>query len=336
MTRKVIGIGETVLDIIFKGQQPVAAVPGGSTFNAIVSLARSGADCTFITETGDDRIGDMVTRFLRDNAVSTDHIRLETGMRSPVSLAFLDDKGDADYLFYHVGTPDRYGITYPDIQRDDIVLISSFYAVNPTVRPLVTGLLDLARERGAIIYYDVNFRPAHRDHVMRITPNLIENLEYADIVRGSREDFQLLYKIDDADHVYDAEVSFYCKKFIYTCGEQPVVLRGDGGLRRTYDATLSHVVSTIGAGDSFNAGIIYGLLYEGVTRNDIDRGLSPTQWDTIVKSGQAFATDCCHDIYNYVSTDFGREQAHLLHERLEANAADGSTDSPSLATDPHP
>ena len=40
--RKVIGIGETILDIIFRGDQPSAAVPGGSVFNGIVSLARMG------------------------------------------------------------------------------------------------------------------------------------------------------------------------------------------------------------------------------------------------------------------------------------------------------
>ena len=40
--RKVIGIGETILDIIFRGGQPTAAVPGGSVFNGIVSLGRIG------------------------------------------------------------------------------------------------------------------------------------------------------------------------------------------------------------------------------------------------------------------------------------------------------
>ena len=55
--RKVIGIGETVLDIIFKDGKPTEAVPGGSTFNGIVSLGRAGVDVTFLTETGDDRVG---------------------------------------------------------------------------------------------------------------------------------------------------------------------------------------------------------------------------------------------------------------------------------------
>lgn len=42
--RKVIGIGETILDIIFEGNQPSAAVPGGSVFNGIVSLGRAGVN----------------------------------------------------------------------------------------------------------------------------------------------------------------------------------------------------------------------------------------------------------------------------------------------------
>ena len=43
--QRVIGIGETVLDILFKDDQPQKAVPGGSTFNSIVSLGRAGVPC---------------------------------------------------------------------------------------------------------------------------------------------------------------------------------------------------------------------------------------------------------------------------------------------------
>ena len=62
--RKIIGIGETVLDIVFKDEQPIGAYPGGSTFNAIISLARAGVSCTFIGETGNDRIGRHIKSFL--------------------------------------------------------------------------------------------------------------------------------------------------------------------------------------------------------------------------------------------------------------------------------
>ncbi|MBP6273216.1 MAG: carbohydrate kinase, partial [Prevotella sp.] len=223
--RKVIGIGETVLDIIFKNEQPIGAYPGGSAFNALISLGRCGVDATFIGEAGHDRVGEHIIRFLRENGVNADHVNVFADSKSPISLAFLDERNDAEYIFYKDHPHDQLDFVYPDIQPDDIVLFSSFYAVNPVIRPQIVGLLEYARAHGAIIYYDVNYRSSHRNEVMKITPNYLENLEYADIVRGSREDFDVLYKMRDPDKIYTAEVSFYCKKFICTQGADTVELR---------------------------------------------------------------------------------------------------------------
>lgn len=301
--RKVIGIGETVLDIIFKGGQPIGAFPGGSVFNAIVSLGRAGVSTTFISETGNDRIGDQVVSFLRDNGVNADLVNRCPNGQSPVSLAFLDEHNNAEYLFYKDHPHDHVDFVYPDIQPDDIVIVGSFFAVNPAVRPQVMGLLDYAHNHGAIIYYDVNYRPAHKNDVMKITPNLIENLEFADIVRGSREDFETLYRKSDPDKVYTAEISFYCKKFVYTQGADPVVVRADGNFRREYAVPETETVSTIGAGDNFNAGIVYGLLQNRIRRSDLP-GLSETDWDAIIQSGIAFSADVCQSLGNSVSEAF--------------------------------
>ena len=93
--RKVIGIGETVLDIIFKNDRPIGAVPGGSVFNGIISLGRAGVSTTFIGEAGNDRVGRRTTDFLRANGVNADNINVYPGSKSPISLAFLDDNNDA-------------------------------------------------------------------------------------------------------------------------------------------------------------------------------------------------------------------------------------------------
>ena len=272
--RKVIGIGETVLDIIFKHDQPIGAYPGGSSFNSMISLGRCGVPTTFIGETGNDRVGEQIVRFLKDNGVNADNVNRFPDSKSPISLAFLNDQNDAEYLFYKDHPHDQLDFVFPDIQPDDIVLFGSFYAVNPVIRPQVMGLLDNARNHGAIIYYDVNFRSSHRNEVMRITPNLLENLEYADIVRGSSEDFEVLYGMTDPTKIYNAEISFYCKKFIYTNGEHPVTLRAENGFQKTYPVTKTETVSTIGAGDNFNAGFIFGLLKYGITRRHIEEGLT--------------------------------------------------------------
>ena len=289
--RKVIGIGETVLDIIFKDNKPVEAVPGGSTFNAIISLGRCGVNASFISEAGNDRVGDYIIKFLRENGVNADNVSTFPDSKSPVSLAFLNTKNDAEYIFYKDHPHDQLEFTYPDIQPDDIVIFSSYYAVNPVIRPQVLGLLDYARSHGAIIYYDVNYRPAHKDDVIRITPNLLENLDYADIVRGSNEDFTTLYKKDEADKVYNAEISFYCKQFIYTQGSQPVEVRGGKDFKKSYPVHNTNIVSTIGAGDNFNAGFIFGMLKYGITRDDLLRGLTEEQWDKAINCGLDFSAD---------------------------------------------
>lgn len=305
--RKVIGIGETMLDIIFKNGKPIEAVPGGSTFNGIVSLGRAGVKTVFVSETGNDRVGEYVRDFLRDNNVDTSAINVFQETKSPVSLAFLDKDNNADYIFYRDQKHDHMDFAYPDIQKDDIVVFGSFYAVNPALRPQVSGLLEYARQRGAIIYYDVNFRKAHQADVMKVTPNLIDNLEYADIVRGSKEDFEVLYKKDSAERVYRAETSFYCKRFIYTDGPNPVSVFSNNGFHKEYAMPKTETVSTIGAGDNFNAGFIYGMIKYGVTRDDVEQDLSEEVWDKLIATATAFSADCCKDIFNYISKEFGQQ-----------------------------
>ena len=305
--RKVIGIGETMLDIIFKNGKPIEAVPGGSTFNGIVSLGRAGVKTVFVSETGNDRVGEYVRDFLRDNNVDTSAINVFQETKSPVSLSFLDKDNNADYIFYRDQKHDHMDFAYPDIQKDDIVVFGSFYAVNPALRPQVSGLLEYARQRGAIIYYDVNFRKAHQADVMKVTPNLIDNLEYADIVRGSKEDFEVLYKKDSAERVYRAETSFYCKRFIYTDGPNPVSVFSNNGFHKEYAMPKTETVSTIGAGDNFNAGFIYGMIKYGVTRDDVEQGLSEEVWDKLIATATAFSADCCKDIFNYISKEFGQQ-----------------------------
>ena len=305
--RKVIGIGETVLDIIFKGDQPIQAVPGGSAFNSVISLGRAGVPTLFISEAGNDRVGQQVIRYLETNGVDATNVCVFPNSKSPISLAFLDDNNNAEYLFYKDHPHDQLDFVYPEIHEDDIVLFGSFFAINPVVRPQVFGFLDYARQHGAILYYDVNYRSSHKGDLMKVTPNLLENFELADIVRGSDEDFEVMYNKKDCDEVYRSEISFYTKKFIYTRGAGPVEVRADGGFSKQYPVLPTETVSTIGAGDNFNAGFVYGLIKYGVTRSDIEVGLSEEQWDKLIASAQAFSANCCKSLGNSIDAAFAAQ-----------------------------
>lgn len=314
--RKVIGIGETILDIIFKNDEPIGAVPGGSVFNGIISLGRVGLDASFISETGNDRVGKRIISFLEENHVDASKINVYPEVKSPVSLAFLNDNNDAEYIFYKDHPHDKLDFVFPDVQAEDIVMFGSFYAVNPVIRPQVYAFLDYAHQQGAILYYDVNFRASHRHELLKVTPNLLENFEYADIVRGSKEDFEVLFNKSDVDSVYRSQISFYCKNFIYTQGPEPLELRATGGISRQYPAAPTETVSTIGAGDNFNAGFVYGMVKYGITREMLETGVPEELWDQVVSEAQQFATNVCKSIHNSVDQAFADQKGRELREAL--------------------
>ena len=310
--RKVIGIGETILDIIFRDEQPVGAVPGGSMFNGLISLGRTGLNASFISETGDDRVGKHIISFMEQNHVDTSNISVYPEAKSPVSLAFLNESNDAEYIFYKDHPHDRLEFVTPDIQPNDIVMFGSFYAINPVIRPQMQAFLEYAHQKGAILYYDVNYRASHKNEVVKVTANILENFELADIIRGSSEDFEVMFNKKDADSVYRSQIDFYCKNFIYTQGGEPIEFRAKGGLAKQYAVSDTKTVSTIGAGDNFNAGFVYGMLRHNITRDDIVHGLTEQQWDALIASAQQFSASVCQSLDNYVSPQFAEQKKREL------------------------
>ena len=300
--RKVIGIGETILDILFRDGQPQAAVPGGSVYNAVISLGRMGQNVTFISETGNDRVGEMILANMRENGVDTANVNVFPEGKSPVSLAFLNERNDAEYIFYKDYPRQRLEVNMPEISSDDIIMIGSYFAITPVLRDKVKELLDRAHDAGAIIYYDVNFRSTHANEAIKLMPAIIENFEYADILRGSTEDFQNMFRQPDADKVYSDHVEFYCPNFICTDADGDVRLRTKH-VCKDYPVTPLKAVSTIGAGDNFNAGVVYGLLKYRVRRADLAE-LTEADWNAIIRCGMDFSADVCKSVSNSVSKEF--------------------------------
>ena len=301
--RKIFGIGETIYDILFRQGQPVAAVPGGSVFNGLISLGRTGLNCTFITEIGADQVGQKILAFMQQNGINTDYVSCYQGKKTAISLAFLDEKGDAHYSFYKDYPNNRLDFEMPLIQKDDIVAFGAYFALNPVLKDKVRPFLNYAKEQGAILYYDLNFRDNHAHEVDALRDTFKENFAIADIVRGSHEDFINVYGHDDCHRIYD-EISKYCPRFICTRGSNGVLVIDHGQEYRVCSHPIEPV-STIGAGDNFNAGILYGLYTGNISRENLD-SLSRQDWDRLVEYGIEFGTEVCMSTSNYVSTDFAK------------------------------
>ena len=286
---RVIGIGETVLDILFKNDQPQKAVPGGSTFNSIVSLGRAGVACAMITQTGSDHIGDMICHFLRRNGVSDEYVCRHPNTKSHITLAFLDEHNDAQYEFYKDHATDLLDLALPQVTKEDIVLFGSFFAFNPVIRPVVGKYLGEAHDAGAWLYYDVNFRKNHIPELPQIIGNIEQNMRLANVVRGSMEDFEYLYGLTSGEAIYE-RVGQYCDTLILTDGARTIRVFTPNGCE-TYPVAQIDTVSTVGAGDNFNAGYIYAKL-QGMEEQSARIGMA-----------QRWSQDVCRQIGNNISDE---------------------------------
>lgn len=302
--RRIFGFGETVLDIIFKDNKPMAAKPGGSVLNAFVSLGRLGWNPFFISEYARDNVGNLVESNLRDNGVNTDFVNRFTDGKSALAIAFLDQENNASYSFYKDFPEERLQVLPQDLGPGDIVLFGSIYASSREVRASVLRFLNQAREKGSLIVYDPNFRKAHLNELTELRPRIIENLEYADIIRGSDEDFRLVFGLEGTEDI-SRELGLGSRLLLYTMNRGGVEV----SCRKKHFSVPARTitpVSTIGAGDNFNAGILHFILENGLDAGSLG-GLEKEKLEAMAATGIEFASHVCMSYENYISREFAEE-----------------------------
>lgn len=93
--RKIIAIGESVLDTVFNAGQPVRAMVGGRIACATALLASRGWPCSMVSECCTDRVGDLIVDFLERNHVDVRSVDRFTDGATALSAIFQDDDSAA-------------------------------------------------------------------------------------------------------------------------------------------------------------------------------------------------------------------------------------------------
>lgn len=301
MKRTIYTLGETVYDILFSEGRPVAATPGGAMLNTSVSLGRLGAPVTFISEYGTDIVGNKINAFLLQNGVDISKVYRYSDVHSSLALAFLDTRKDAEYEFYKVNPSDRLDITLPALQAGDMVAFGSFYGISPDIYPRILSLVQQARENGALIYYDPNFRKPHLPQLEQLRPMLMQNFALADVVRTSDDDMQLIFGVSTPQEAWNI-LRPLCRVMIYTSSNKAAWWYS---AREVVESTPPVItpVSTVGAGDTFNAGLLYGLFKKNVHAGDLEF-LSVSKISDLMDVAMCCASEVCQVYENYISESF--------------------------------
>ncbi len=299
--RNIYAIGETLYDIIFKDGQPQAGKPGGAMLNSTVSLGRIGLPVSLISEYADDDIGRIIDKFLQGNGVGTSFIDHYKDGKTALAIAVLNEKNDASYTFYKNYPERRLEMGFPSVVKDDIILCGSIYAITHEIRSKFVQFINHAKGNGGIVLYDPNFRSAHASELDELKPLILENMKMAGIIRGSDEDFKNIFRAGSPDSAWEV-VRKYCNCMVYTASSDGVYVRTPS-FSGQFPVNKITPVSTIGAGDNFNAGMIAAIYTNGITMEELEV-MGEEKWSGIISAGVGFATDVCLSYENYISADF--------------------------------
>jgi fructokinase len=252
-------IGESLIDIVHRPDGSAQEHVGGSPANVAVGLARLGHDVTLATKIGDDQRGARIAAHLDHEGVALT-VGSIGGQPTSVATSTLDTTGAAAYTF------DLTWELSGDQRLQGLAHVHTG-SIAATLEPGASAVLStLQRARpSATISYDPNMRPSLMGDVHEVRAKMEQLIGLSDVVKASDEDIAWLY--------HEAPLPDILRLWGLLGPTLVVVTRGDKGAvigltttgdLTSVDAPSVDVVDTVGAGDSFMAGLLSGLVQAGL------------------------------------------------------------------------
>jgi fructokinase len=270
MPTKVFFCGEVVADLVEfqEGSGAFNLKLGGSQFHGAMGASRAQQaqklDCEifFVGPMSHDDFGNRFFAALENNKVNTSLIK-RVDRNSTLAIVAVRPGQENSFIFYGRDTAEQ--MTQPQElpqslpgQGDKICVFGSISTVLEPARFTWMGFAK-TQKPDALIYYDLNTRPAIAKNPERYRGIVAEWAGMADIIKASSADIGWTYPGETPQQVAARWFAEGAKMAVFTLGEQ-------GSLAITSHCNASvpseavKVKNTIGAGDNFNAGFALGLV----------------------------------------------------------------------------
>lgn len=256
---KIVSVGELLVDLTQTGADergvPIyAANPGGAPANLAVAASLSGAHAAFIGKVGDDSLGNMLINTLKSKNVDISGVIKDKLRPTTLAAVSLDSCGERSFSFYRSGCADASmsadELDYALIRSADILHFGSVsLSCEPSAAATVAAV-KAAKESGAVISYDPNYRPLLWSCESEAVAKMKEVLKFVDIVKVSEEELFIL--------TGESDIRSGARKLIESGVRLAVVTLGDdGAYYMTAESSgfekgfKTEAVDTNGAGDTF-------------------------------------------------------------------------------------
>ena len=295
--RKIIAIGESVLDTIFVNNRPQRAIVGGRVTNAAASLGDINLPVTMVSECCTDSVGDFIINFLEQHHVNTNSIDRYTDGATAFSAIFEPEHKIVNYGAY----PDeRFKVVWPRIDENDIIIFGSLYAIGNDQRERLYELVSYAAERKAIIVYLPGFQHGINFRITKVMPAILENLQISDIVIAHDKDMHEVFPGETAHENFHNHIEFYGALYFHIYNNLSITAFEQNDRKTDFDSTCT-TTNLLG----WQAGFAAGLIAE-IIRQDIDKeSLHNLDKDTmrrIAETALQWAADCAQSETNCISS----------------------------------
>ncbi len=243
-------------------------LPSGAATNFALSAARLGISTGMISRVGDDEWGEWLRAHLSDLGLSVDHVLPRPGELSTVSFCWMDRRGDKTFYFYRFpGHCDPLAAVGPDdVTPAWFDGCRCFDFTEATIRrePLrlaAFAAAELARTLGLLVVYAVNYRPSGwAGREAEFVPVQRRACSLADVVLLNADEAALLTGQPDLPAAAEFLAALGPKTVAITSGDAGSLLWHDGDAATVAPFEVE-VLYDIGAGDTYHAGLVAGLLH---------------------------------------------------------------------------
>jgi len=288
--------GEALIDFAGHGNMAFQGHCGGSPLNSAVACARLGQPTAYITQLSTDLFGEQLLQHMHANGIDT---RFVERSDDPSTVAFVERGAQTNrYAFYSLGSADSRWAPEALPRLPASCRFLHFGSISLLQDPAARRITELVAANAGqrVIVFDPNVRlsliadlPAYRRRVQRW-------LRYTDLLKLSDEDSASLAPGIAHQDAADAWLKAGPRAVIITRGGDGAVLYRQGHAPMVGAAPKVEVVDTIGAGDTFTAGLSVALLDQGVEHAAALDSLPDAAWRQVLQfAASAAALNCLRE-----------------------------------------
>lgn len=269
-------LGESLIDFVVSPGTGVIGAEGhagGAPLNVGAAVARYGMSVTAVTKVGNDIFGRFIIDETARAGVDTSYFVRTDKFDTTLALVSLSDEGERSFDFYR-----RYGadtqldvadVPFDTVRESHIFHFGSVSMTHPVSKAATLAAAKAAREGGALVSFDPNYRPVLWDEPELAREAMLEGLSYADIVKVSDDEMTFITGEESISAGVDALLRAYNIRFLsVTCGARGCRMYANG-----YRVDLSghsvKVADTTGAGDAFDGAVLYYFLNSRIRFEEI-------------------------------------------------------------------